>query len=84
MASKAVIDPLIGRNGERGYLFTVEWAQAKQIGAGALQCHMLPYYIFNWISSQQFINKGRGKRHNLYLLSITNKLYHIIPEFATR
>ena len=71
MAAEAVVDALVGGNGERGCLFSMERAKAKQIGTGTLQAHILSYHIFNWIAGDELVNKTGGKCHGLCLLSVT-------------
>jgi hypothetical protein len=57
MAAEAIVDPLLRINGEGCGLFAVEWTQAEEVGAAALELHMLSHHIFNWISGYKFVQK---------------------------
>ena len=63
MAAEAVVDTLIGGNGEGGCLFSVEGAKAKHICAGTLQGYILAHHILYGIAGNQFIDKTWGECH---------------------
>ena len=57
VAAEAVVDPLVRGYGKGRGLLPVEGAETEQVGAGALQAHILAYHFLNGISGSEFINK---------------------------
>ena len=64
MAAKAVVNAFIGSNRERSRFLPMEGTQAKEIGTGTLQRHILSDHVFNWIASRQLVKKCRWESHN--------------------
>ena len=57
MAAEAIVNSLFRVDGEGSGLFTMEGAQAKQIGAGATQIDILAHDLLNWVPGRQFFQK---------------------------
>ena len=64
VAAEAVIDALIGSNGERCGLLTVEGAKAEHIGAGTLQVHIVTDHVLDRVPGRQFIDECGRKCHS--------------------
>ena len=65
VTAEAVEHALVRRDGEGGGLLSVEGTQAKQVGAGTLQRHILPHHVLNRVPRDHFVNKCRWKWHGL-------------------
>ena len=65
VAAEAVEHALVRRDGEGSGFLSVEGTQAKQVGAGTLQRHILPHHVLNRVPRDHFINKCRWKWHGL-------------------
>ena len=55
VAAEAIVNSLVRRHRKGRGLFPMERTQAKQVGAGALQAHIFPNHIFNWIAGSQLV-----------------------------
>ena len=55
VAAKAIVDTLVGGDGEGSGFLPVKGAQAKQVGAGTLQVHILSNHVFDWIPGGQLV-----------------------------
>jgi hypothetical protein len=57
VAAEAVVNALIGCNGKRGGLFSMERAKSEHVGTGPTQGYILTHHILNGITGYEFIDK---------------------------
>ena len=63
-AAEAVVDLLVGGDGEGGRFFTVEGAETEHVRAAFFrQPHVARHHVHNIVALGQFIQKCLGKRH---------------------
>ena len=63
LAAEAVVDLLVGRDGEGAGLFIVEGAQTKEVGTLARKRNVAAYHIGDIIAGDQLVQKVLRKRH---------------------